>query len=145
VLREAGCADPSQAAAEPSPAAKTDAKASADDEQRQAAKRAAAGVAPSPEPAQTGTVIQKRLDPAQQAKLDQLMATPVIDTYWIDKQTFVLLRAEQNLGPKGTSVYEVSSASFGISVPDSTFDFAPVPGAHMLASAADIKRTLAAR
>jgi hypothetical protein len=72
------------------------------------------------------------------------MNTSVSDKFWIDKQTFVTLKAEQNIGLKGTSVYEVSSVAYDITLADSLFQYAPVAGAHLLSDPAAIKQTLAA-
>jgi hypothetical protein len=97
-----------------------------------------------PEPSPGGDVVVKPVDPIERQRLDQMMNTSVSDKFWIDKQTFVTLKAEQNIGLKGTSVYEVSSVAYDITLADSLFQYAPVAGAHLLSDPSAIKQTLAA-
>jgi hypothetical protein len=70
---------------------------------------------------------------------------PVVDTFWVDKQTFLLLKAEQNAGPEGTIVYEVTSVAYDPSLPNSLIQYTPPGGAELLPSPVDIKRALQGR
>ena len=72
-----------------------------------------------------------------------MLSVVVVDSFWIDKETFVPLKVEQNYGPKGTSIYEVTSVSYDVTLPDSLFQYVPPPNAQVLAGPADIKKTLA--
>jgi outer membrane lipoprotein-sorting protein len=71
------------------------------------------------------------------------MNSSVSDTFWIDKETFVALKAEQNVGPKGTTVYEVSSVAYDITLADSLFQYTPPAGARQLSDPAAVKQALA--
>jgi outer membrane lipoprotein-sorting protein len=85
------------------------------------------------------------LDVAEPSEVQRLLSTTVVDTFWIDKQSFVPLKAEQNLGPKGTSQYEVTSVEFDLPIPDGMFKFTPPSGADVLPDPASLKQILANR
>src|SRR5215470_17767371 len=160
---QSGCGNPIQLlkAPSPSPAAKTNPAAEATAAARVAEKRAAlatqeparqaSGGKPLPQrepalsPSAVSAQVAKPLDGAQASEVQRLLSTTVVDTFWIDKQTFVPLKAEQSLGPKGTSHYEVTSVQFDVVIPETTFQFTPPSGADMLPDPAALKQILANR
>jgi hypothetical protein len=160
---QSGCGNPIQLlqAPSPSPAPETNPVAEATTAARVAEKRAALATpqparqaAPgkpssqlAPGPASSAVAAQpaKPLDASQPSEVQRLLSTTVVDTFWIDKQTFVPLKAEQNLGPKGTSRYEVTSAEFDLPIPDSMFQFTPPPGADVMPDPSSLKQILANR
>jgi len=101
--------------------------------------RPAAGPSPSAVSAQPA----KPVDVAEPSEVQRLLSTTVVDTFWIDKQT--LLKAEQGLGPKGTSRYEVTRVDYDLPIPDSVFQFTPPSDAEMLPNPASLKQILANR
>ena len=158
-----GCGNPIQllTAPSPSPAPETNPAAEATAAARVAEKRAALATpqparqagsakplpqsAAGPSPSAVSAQPAKPLDVAQPSEIQRLLSTTVVDTFWIDKQTFVPLKAEQSLGPKGTSRYEVTSVEFDLPIPDGMFKFTPPPGAEMLPDPASLKQILASR
>ena len=161
---QSGCGNPIQllTAPSPSPVAETNPAAEATAAVRVAEKRAGALAtlqparqagsakplpqpAAGPSPSAVSAQPAKRLDVAQPSEVQRLLSTTVVDTFWIDKQTFVPLKAEQSLGPKGTSQYEVTSVQFDLAIPETTFQFTPSSGAEMLPDPAALKQILANR
>ena len=72
-----------------------------------------------------------------------MLSTVVVDSFWIDKDTFVPLKVEQNYGPKGTIIYQVTNVAYDVTLPDSLFQYVPPSGAQALSGPAEIKKTLA--
>jgi len=161
---QSGCGNPIQllTAPSPSPVAETNPAAEATAAVRVAEKRAGALAtlqparqagsakplpqpAAGPSPSAVSAQPAKRLDVAQPSEVQRLLSTTVVDTFWIDKQTFVPLKAEQSLGPKGTSRYEVTRVEFDPPIPDSMFQFTPPSGADVLPDPASLKQILANR
>jgi outer membrane lipoprotein-sorting protein len=160
---QSGCGNPIQllTAPSPSPAPESNPAAEATAAARVAEKRAAlatpqpAGQASSakplpqpaagPSPSAVSAQPAKPLDVAQPSEVQRLLNTTVVDTFWIDKQTFVPLKAEQNLGPKGASQYEVTRVEFDLPIPDGMFKFTPPSGADVLPDLASLKQILANR
>lgn len=93
----------------------------------------------------SGVRVAKDVDPAKQAELNRIMNTPVTDQFWIDKETFVVLRSEENYGPKGVRQYEVKSITYGVMLAPSTFQYTPPAGVRVLADMAAVKQALAAQ
>ena len=141
------CVDPLQAVSVPSPSATLSPAAKATEVSlitaKQATAQALAPRAASPVPAGAGG--QAKGDPSAErdAMATRLASTTVVDTFWIDKQTFVPLRAEQTNGIKGSTVYEVASVTYDVTLPDTTFQYAPPAGAQHLSDPATLKETLA--
>jgi hypothetical protein len=160
---QSGCGNPIQllTAPSPSPAPETNPAAEATAAARVAAKRAALATpqparqagsakplpqpAAGPSPSAVSAQPAKPVEVAQPSEVQRLLSTTVVDTFWIDKQTFVPLKAEQSLGPKGSSRYEVTRVEFDLPIPDSMFQFTPPSGADVLPDAASLKQILANR
>jgi outer membrane lipoprotein-sorting protein len=160
---QSGCGNPIQLLTAPSPsvAPETNPAAEATAAARVAEKRAALATPQAARQAGSGKPLPqlttgpsasavaaqpvKPLDAAQPSEVQRLLSTTVVDTFWIDKQTFVPLRAEQSLGPKGTSRYEVTRVEFDLPFSDSMFQFTPPSGADMLPDPASLKQILANR
>ena len=53
------------------------------------------------------------------------------------------LRAEQSNGIKGSTVYEVSTVTYDITLPDSTFQYVPPARAQHLSDPAAVKEAIA--
>ncbi|MBV9895649.1 MAG: hypothetical protein JO020_15910 [Chloroflexi bacterium] len=100
-----------------------------------------ARVVAAPSPSAGQAIIEKPAGASVEAQ--QVLNSSVVDTFWIDKETFVPLKAVQSLGPKGSSTYEVSSVEYNVALSDSLFQYTPPPGAQQLADAAAIKQRLA--
>lgn len=94
---------------------------------------------PSPSPAPPGPEKQ-----AKHAELEAFLNQPVVDTLWIDKQSFLPLKAIRNLGPKGTSVYEVARLDLNTPIAPDTFSYTPPATAQTFASPMEMKLRLAA-
>lgn len=146
------CANPVQLLAEPSRSPAPNATDQARMEQKRAMAASQPGpakssrqVVPGPSPTSVGAMPAKPPESGEPSEIQRILNSSVVDTFWIDKQTFVPLKAEQSLGPKGVSTYEVSSIEYDVSLPPATFDFNPPPGAQMLSDPAAIKQKLAQR
>jgi outer membrane lipoprotein-sorting protein len=143
------CGDRLQGLAEASPSAEVEPTLIAREQQLVAGKKqTAVALQPNKFPAQASpepkaTMIEKPADQAKGGEVERLLNTPLTDTFWIDKETFVPLRAQQNLGPKGTSTYEVTQVTYDLTLADSLFEFEPPQGAHVLADPGAIKQALA--
>jgi hypothetical protein len=158
---QSGCGNPLQVLTSPSPSAETTQATEAAAVARASDKRAALAtsepgrqtgpgkplpqIAPAPSPSAVAAHAAKPADIPQPSEVQRLLSTTVVDTFWIDKQTFVPLKAEQNLGPKGTSRYEVTSVEFEVAIPDTMFQFTPPSGADVLPNPAALKQILATR
>jgi hypothetical protein len=64
----------------------------------------------------------------------------VVDAFWVDKATFVILKADYQGYPKGTKSFEVSSITFDAHIADSVFWFAPPAGARVFSNPAPFKQ-----
>ena len=88
-------------------------------------------------------MVEKAPGDAKQAELSPIMSTPVTDTFWIDKETFVLLKADQTGSPKGARMYEVTSITYDSAIAPSVFQYTPPAGARVLENPGAIKQALA--
>jgi hypothetical protein len=79
-------------------------------------------------PSAVAARVAKPVDAAQPSEVRSLLSTTVVDTFWIDRETFVPLKAEQNLGPEGSGQSEVTSVEFDVALPDTTFPATPPSG-----------------
>jgi hypothetical protein len=95
------------------------------------------------EPSPASVEVRKPVDPRAKAEIDRLMNAPMTDTFWIDKQTFVQLKSELNIGPKGTALYEVTSVTYDESIPSAMFDYTPGRNVQVSTNPADVKQQLA--
>jgi hypothetical protein len=70
---------------------------------------------------------------------DEDEGRPFEATFWIDKQTFLPLRSEEQHTPKGSLRYDVSRVEYNVQLPETLFQFAPPAGARIFSRVEDLK------
>jgi hypothetical protein len=80
---------------------------------------------------------------AKLAERQRIMQTIVVDTFWIDKATYIVLKVQFEGNPKGERVYEVTSITYDANIPDSTFRYTPAAGTRVVAGPDELKQLLA--